>query len=312
MKRLGHPRKVKACGVLGLVLAAIVVLGASAKSEERIRLLPRLQNGQILEYESHARLHRSVKTKSNVSVVMEPAPLQADFATNLQLSIQDFHEMDHRPMMAAETQLLAAEPPPTGTTGQQHLKVAFSIGGDGGVTRADGLDDLDPEQRLAWQFWVAQFAFGWTLPPSGVKAGEKWKSVEAEQTPSPIANLVWERESTYVQDDRCPILQDEQCAVFLTNATLNQKSKPENATPEDYQLHQLKTSGTAKGNNQTVLYISRKTGLLMRASEDVEQTMDVTIAKADGSNQVQYQLEVTSHFETVFVPAGPPRPPANP
>jgi hypothetical protein len=298
---------VKVCGAAGLVLAAIVVVGASsAESEQRIRLLPRLQNGQTLHYESHARLNRSVKTKSNVSVVMEPAPLQADFATNLQLSIQDFHELDHRPMLAAETQLLPAEAPASGTPAPAALKVAFSIGGDGGVTRADGLDDLDPAQRLAWQFWVAQFAFGWTLPSSGVKPGEKWKSVEAEKTPSPIANLVWERDTTYVQDDRCPIVQDEQCAVFLTNATLNQKSKPENATPEDYQLHQLKTSGTAKGNNQTVLYISRKTGLLLRASEDVQQTMDVTIATADGSNKVQYLVEVTSHFETVFVPARGP------
>lgn len=287
-----------------LVLAAIVGLGASSgKSDERIRLLPRLQNGQTLHYESHARLKRSVKTKSNVSVVLEPAPLQADFATNLQLSIQDFHELDHRPMLAAETRLLSPAASASGPPTPAPLKVAFSIGGDGAVTRADGLDDLDPAQRLAWQFWVAQFAFGWTLPSAGVKPGEKWKSVEQEHTPSPIANLVWERETTYVQDDRCPILQDEQCAVFLTNATLSQKSKPENATPEDYQLHQLKTSGTAKGNNETVLYISRKTGLVLRASEDVEQSMDVTIAKTDGSNQVQYQLEVTSHFETVFVPA---------
>jgi hypothetical protein len=32
--------------------------------------------------------------------------------------------------------------------------------------------------------------------------------------------------------------------------------------------------------------------------------LDVTIAKADNSNQVQYLLDVTSHFETVFVAAG--------
>ena len=293
--------------MLGLSLAAIFVLGASPpKRDERIRLLPRLQNGQTLRYESHARLNRYVKTKSNVATMFEPTPLQGDFATNLQLSIQDFHELDHRPMLAAETQLLPSEPPAAGAPAQAPLKVGFSIGGDGGVTHAEGLDDLDPAQRLAWQFWVAQFAFGWTLPSSGVKVGEKWRSVEVEQTPSPLASLVWEREITYVQDHQCPILRDEQCAVFLTTATLRQKSKPENATPEDYQLHQLKTSGTARGTNQTVLYISRKTGLLLRASEDVQQTMDVTIAKADGSNQVQYLVEVAAHFETVFVPPGPP------
>ena len=52
-----------------------------------------------------------------------------------------------------------------------------------------------------------------------------------------------------------------------------------------------------------MVYISRKTGLLLRASEDIQQALDVTIAKADGSNQVQYLVEVNSHFETVFVPA---------
>ena len=306
MRRLIRQRKAKACGMLGLALAAIVVLEASsAKSDEHIRLLPRLQNGETLCYESHARLNRYVKTKSNVATMFEPTPLQADFSANLQLSVQDFHELDHRPMLAAETKFLPSEPPAAGTPALTPLKVGFSIGGDGGVTHTDGLDDLDPVQRLAWQFWVAQFAFGWTLPSSGVRAGEKWKSVEVEQTPTPIANLVWERETTYVQDDQCPILRDEQCAVFLTIATLKQKSNPENTTPEDYQLHQLKTSGTATGNNQTVLYISRKTGLLLRASEDAQQTMDVTIAKADGSNQVQYLVEVSSHFETVFVPPGP-------
>ena len=50
-------------------------------------------------------------------------------------------------------------------------------------------------------------------------------------------------------------------------------------------------------------YISLKTGLVVRATEDFQQSIDVTIAKADGSNQVQYKIDVTSHFETVFVPA---------
>jgi len=124
-----------------------------------------------------------------------------------------------------------------------------------------------------------------------------------EKTPTPIANLVWERETAYVQNDRCPILQDERCAVFLTASTLKQKSNPKDTTPEDFQIRELKTFGTARGTNETVVYISLKSGLLLRATEDLQQLMDVTIAKADGSNQVHYQIEVTSHFETVFVPS---------
>jgi hypothetical protein len=51
-----------------------------------------------------------------------------------------------------------------------------------------------------------------------------------------------------------------------------------------------------------VIYISLQTGLLVRATEDLQQFMSVTIAQADESNQVHYDMQVTSHFETVFVP----------
>jgi len=284
------------------VLGTAFVIGAAA-GDRRVNLLPRLQNGQVLHYESHARLDRSVETKSNVATMLKPGPLHADLSTGLRLSVQEIRLVNGRPMMAAETAFEFTEQVTVENSAPKLPKVNFTIGGDGGLTRADGLEDLAPEQRLVWQFWVAQFAFGWTLPASGVKPGEKWKSEEVEKTPTAIANLVWERETTYMQNEKCPILPDEQCAIFLTKATLKQKSNPKDSTPEDYKLHELKTFGIAKGKNETVLYISLKTSLLVRATEDVQQSMDVTIAKADASNQVQYEIDVTSHFETVFVPA---------
>ena len=103
-------------------------------------------------------------------------------------------------------------------------------------------------------------------------------------------------------NDKCPIVPEELCASFLSSSALRQKSSPKDTTPEDYRLRELKTSGTASGTNQAVVYLALKTGMLMRATEDVQQTMDVTIAKADGSNQVQYKIDVISHFETVIVP----------
>jgi hypothetical protein len=90
--------------------------------------------------------------------------------------------------------------------------------------------------------------------------------------------------------------------VFLTDAKLKQKSSPEDTTPEDYRQQGLNTFGTAKGTNETIIYISLGTGLVQRATEDSQQYMDVTVAKADGSNQVRYEITVSSHFETVFVP----------
>ena len=267
-------------------------------------LLPQLYHGETLCYESHARLDRHVQTKSNVATMLRPGEVRQDLAMGVRLSVQEMRLVDNRPMMAGEAEVAPSAASPPGQGGAKPSKVNFTIAGDGGITRADGLDDLNAEQRLAWQFWVAQFAFGWTLPAGGVKPGEKWKSEELEKTPAPIANLVWERETTYVQNDACPVLRNERCAVFLILSTLKQKSNPKDTTPEDFQIRELKTFGTARGTNETVAYISLKSGLLLRATEDLQQLMEVTIAKADGSNQVHYQMEVTSHFETVFVPSG--------
>jgi hypothetical protein len=306
MKRASRQRRNAPCSAVCLAVFGILLLGVAAKCDDRIQLFPRLHGGETLHYESHARLNRYVKTKSNVATMFEPTPVQADFSMNLQLSVHDFHEMDHRPMMAAETQLFPEESsaPSAGNSPANPKKIDFTIGGDGNLSHSEGLDDLEPQQRMAWQFWFAQFAFGWTLPTSGAKPGEKWKTTELETAPTPIAKLVWERETTYVQDEKCPIVPDQQCAVFLVTATLKQKSNPQDTTPEDYKLNQLKTYGTARGTNQAAVYISRKTGLLVRATEDIQQSLDVTIAKSDGSNQVQYLVDVTSHFETVFVPSG--------
>ena len=178
----------------------------------------------------------------------------------------------------------------------------FTIDGTGQVRKVEGLDNLDPEQRLVWQFWIARFAYGWTLPAEGVKPGETWKTEEPERTPGPIANLVWEQQTTYGQNDKCATVPTEKCAVFLTAAKLKQKSPPKDTTPEDYKLHELKTSGTISGSNEILTSISLKSGLVLRATEDVKQSMDVEIAKSDKSNAIHYKLDVTSRFEMVIVP----------
>jgi hypothetical protein len=272
------------------------------RSDNRSAFIPRLRVGQTMRYETGARLERHVKSESRVVTLLGPREVRRDLSTGMLITIKDVKNTGDRPTVSAVSELDAPDdktgsgPPPDKPT------VNFTIEENGQLGRAEGLDRLEPEQRLAWQFWIARFAYGWTLPAAGVKPGEKWKSEEPEETPSPMAGLVWERETTYVQTDKCPILPTEVCAVFLTDSKLKQKSSPEDTTPEDYQRQELKTFGTAKGTNQTVSYISLTTGLVLRATEDVQQYMDVTVAKADASNQVRYEITVTSHFETVFVP----------
>jgi len=299
-------RAAKSLPRLALFLAVLLAGGnlpipGAAGSENHPAFIPVLQAGDRLRYENHARLERHVKSESRVVSLLGPREVKRDLSTGMTVAIKGLQSTGERPTVAAVAELdlpgdMPGSPPPGRRT------VNFTIEETGQLGRAEGLDGLDPEQRLAWQFWIARFAYGWTLPVAGVKPGEKWKSEEPEETPSLIAGLVWERETTYVQTDKCPILPAEVCAVFLTDAKLKQKSSPGDTTPEDYQRQELRTFGTAKGTNETVTYISLKTGLVLRATEDAQQYMNVTVAKADASNQVHYEITVTSHFETVFVP----------
>ena len=105
-----------------------------------------------------------------------------------------------------------------------------------------------------------------------------------------------------MKDEPCgSALPNEICAVILTKAILKQKSSPKNATPEDFMLHQLRTIGTARGTNETIIYISLKTGLVVRATEEAAQLLDATIAKSDGSNQVRYNIDAKSHAEILLL-----------
>jgi hypothetical protein len=93
--------------------------------------------------------------------------------------------------------------------------------------------------------------------------------------------------------------------VLLTSASLKQKSSPKDATPDDFKIHDLKTTGTARGANEIITYISLTTGLVIRATENASQLMDVTVTKTDGSNRVRYNVDANSHSEVLLVFAAP-------
>ena len=286
------------------VLACIALLGAgvcAASGDQRVVLLPKLQAGQAVKYDVHGSVKRHVKTESRVATMLHPGDAQSDIAMPLLFAAKEIRLEKGRPVVVAHAEFAAGEPGSSDKNASARANVEFTIEGDGKVAKAEGLDDVAPEMRLAWQFWLSRFAFGWTLPAEGVKPGDKWKTEEAEKSPSPIADLVWEKETTYVGNDRCPLIPAEMCASFLTRATLKQKSSAKDATPEDYRLHELRTFGTAKGTDEIVTYISLKNGLVVRATEETQQSMDVTIAKADGSNGVHYTIEASSRFEMLLV-----------
>ncbi len=292
-------------GKAWLVLAGIALCVAAARdsaADRRITLLPRLHTGQALHYQIHGRVQRDVTTESRVTSLAKPADLKEDISLELHITIKEIRMESARPVIVAHGEFQLPNDAAGNHAPAANPGVDFTIDVAGQVQKVQGLDILEPEQRLVWQFWIARFAYGWTLPADGVKPGQTWKTEEPERTPGPIANLVWDQQTTYGQNDKCATLPSEKCAVFLTTAKLKQKSSPKDATPEEYKLHELKTSGTTSGTNEIFTSISLKTGLVLRATEDGKQSMDVEIAKIDKSNSVHYKLDVTSRFEMVMVP----------
>jgi hypothetical protein len=296
------PMPRKGASRLAFLLAILLCGSAFLNADSRATFLPKLQRGQMLRYEIHGRLDRKVNTESRISSIRGPQELQGDLSSQLRITIQEVRAGKGESWVSAQAEIRPGEGAQNPRFATPVSKVSFDILDGGQIGRLAGLESLSPEQRVLWQFWTARFAFGWTLPHKKLKPGEKWKFEEPELSDALIAGLVWEREVTYARDDRCPVFPNETCAVFLTQSTLKQKSSTKDSTPEDYKLHELKTFGTAKGENQAITYISRRSGLVLRANEDVRQNMDVTVMKADGTNGVHYTIDANSHLETLLVP----------
>jgi hypothetical protein len=312
----------------GILLLAVVAGGAA---NNRVKLLPKLRTGQTLTYLIRYRRDKNVKTESNVAAPMAPPAVEMAAQGLLQIDVLDVQQAGGKTAIHARGQFRTLD---SGvglvspgddkserqeqSAGPEDKTVEFTISADGSVEKVMGLESLLPEQQQTWEEWVARFALAWTFPGAGVKIGEKWKSEQAEHAGAPIADLVWLRESTYVRNEPCHANQlsnlgelsassgtPDTCAVLLTTAKLKQRSSPKDATPDDFKIHELKTMGTAQGTNEIITYISLHTGLVLRASEEANQAMDVTVAMSDGSNRVHYNVVAKGHSEVLLVTETP-------
>ena len=315
---------VSVCGSIVLFVACFC---AAKNRPAPVNLFPRLRAGQTFAYQISYHSDKQIKTKSSVIVATPADSAKIDVNALLRLEILSVQAQGDRAIIRARTkfEVLASDSnfktpgfePPSPQVQRQDPKgkiIEFTVLPDGRLDQVTGLDALFPEQQQAWQEWASRFLLGAELRTSRVRISQKWNSAEAEKSPAPLAGLRWARQSTYVRDEPCHGLrltaqgsvdasdaEPETCAVILTTAILNQDSNEKNATPEDFKLHELRTAGTARGANRIITYISLKTGLLMRATEEATQEMNVTVAKTDGSNRVHYDVNAKSHSEVVQV-----------
>jgi hypothetical protein len=280
--------------------------GAAGGSSARVNLLPQLHAGQAFTYQIRYQAEKRIKAESAVVSPMAPAGGQMDVQRILRVEVMDVCLEGERRAFALR---LTLEPEITSEDGAQQSRfVDFVLHGDGRVSDVTGMDALSPEEQDAWRDCIAQFGIASVFPEQGVRLGEKWKTEEAISR-APLAGLFWEKESQYVNNADCPVastnVSQQTCAVILTRAVLKQKSSKKTATPDDFKLYELRTAGTARGTNEAVSYISLQTGLLVRATEEARQAMDVMVAKTDGSNRVHYNVDAEGHLEMLLVAEAP-------
>lgn len=318
------------------VLHATAAPGRANHSNDRLNLFPKLAAGQVLTYQMVFHADKTATTKSNVATTRPEAPsgTKVDLRALVRLEVLGVEKQGTRDTVRARTyfQVLNATthfqaPDKMSAPADQVQKpeskdhaIEFTLNRDGRIDQVHGLDALNPEQQQAWHQWIARFAGAAAFPKGGVRLAQKWKTEEPESAPAPIAKLTWIRESNYLRDEPCHVSQltaegdvearnpqqvPETCAVIETDAALKQRSSQKDATPEDYKLHQLLTSGTASGNNKTLLYISTQTGLLVRSSDQADQAMSVTIAKTDNSNRVHYDIRARSDTQIFRIANSP-------
>lgn len=299
----------------------------AAQSSERVLLFPKLAEGQSLTYEISYRAETTSNTESNVAAPMAPPSGQTNTRLMLEVDVLALASESGKPLAHLRTRFLspnsvsasaqaARHDSTSGSTAPANL-VEFSLHADGRVTELTGFDALSSDERASWQEWVGRFGIGAALPEKGPKRGDKWKADE-QITNSLLTGLSWDKELQYVDDEPCrapasgqpPEVarashSDETCAVILTTATLKQKSPQKDSTPDDFKLHDLRTYGVAKGKNEVITYISRSSGLVVRATEDANQSLNVIVAKSDGSNRVHYMIDAQSHTRVLLLPPTP-------
>lgn len=297
---------------------------AARDSADRVVLFPKLSVGQIFRYQIGYRAATNTTTESTVAAPMAPTAGQTNTSLLLQVEVDDLRMDAGRAVARLRTRIV--EPDATAAnaaatdaakSGKQEKTIEFVLHADGQVTDLEGFDRLSADEQAVWQEWVARFGAGASFPEKGVRPGEKWKAEEPILN-ALLAGLSWEKDSEYVNDAPCGAMKftpqgdvaagdqpPETCAVILTTALLKQKSSQKDATPEDYKLHDLRTMGLATGKNEIITYISLKTGLVVRATEDAKQSMNVIVAKTDGSNRVHYNIDAESHAQIMLLAETP-------
>ncbi len=208
-------QRYRSAAIVALALASL----AAAPSAERIQLSPRFVSGETLRYQIETRT--STTGKATSPIVDPEAASKFDQTANLVVRLDVLDVKPDADGATSRVRLRAtyeksdavlesdSYDPGAAALQDQYEKLQgrafqFTIEPDGKVSGVSGMDDVlaNPSSASAVQSWMDGLAATAKFPREGIAIGQKWSN-DRPLDNTPIANLTFHTEATYVRDEDC-------------------------------------------------------------------------------------------------------------
>jgi hypothetical protein len=307
---------------------------SASTSPQHFPSAPHFTPGQTLRYliESHTR----TESRSSGAISDPQAPKSAEVSLTARIRLEVLSVTQASPNHPGQVRLrstyekltsntktdqsdpTAAQPQPR-FSALEGKSLEFTLRDDGTLRDVQGLEAVFPEDQSIVRDWLEQFARGIGPPKVGIAPGRHWSSEEPLTGFTPLLGLVRRNALAYLRDAPCPaarLLDAEKteavptgdvCAVIQTRSELFQRKKFRDPTPDEYRRRGLRTSGRASGSGESLAYVSLRSGLVVDASHNSAEDMDLTISNRQLGTEMRYSIRVRTESNIVLLVESPAR-----
>lgn len=318
-----------------LTLALGLALPVSARhpsANDRIHLVPRFSAGEVLRYNIQL---RTETTAHGAGPIVDPeGATEFDQSVNVVLRLEALSVAGTAAgpvRLRATYEKVAVSSksnsynPDAAALEQQYQKLEgrsmeFTLLLDGRITDIKGLEEVvtDPSHAVAVNQWLSQLTLGASVLRKGIAVGEKWSSEQPVDN-APLAGVEWHMESTYQDDETCPVSGTDassssgaarletpatatgKCAIILTRSETRDSQGGGDRTPPVYEKNGLRTSGEWKGTGETLTAISLRTGMVVSVTQTGTTQMDFTVTAAASGNHIHYAGELRNQSQITLL-----------
>jgi hypothetical protein len=324
-----------------LCAAAAFGFKTAANDRDRLRLSPHFVVGQVLDYQIEMRNVTKGKTTGVVNDPEAASQLSQSTSLVVRLEVLNVESAAGNDAQKVRIRATCRQASVTNESdaydeqaeamAEQYRKLEghsleFGLDPEGHVSEVTGLEGViqDPATLASLRGWFANISAGARFPKKGIVIGEKWHTEEPVPG-APLRDTVWRADSSYLRNESCrnaggggPIADEKpvapkndtspdaddlnSCAVILTQFQILQANPHGDLTPADYLHNGLRTSGVWTGTGESVNFVSLQTGLLVSATQSVDQDLNFTISSATAmSSKLNYTGNVKSQSHIMLL-----------